>query len=183
MEKKTNLCEGKKYNSGWQVSLAQLTLTKKEGHGRDKQGVQLTLNEARRQFFAACNKYGDEARKLAVENLKESLQLFGAKGEGWVQGTEEEVAYDKDDEPVMQYCAIGAIHKANGQAEYLARLATNLAAGELFPGRAGISVEWTYGDEDSFQSDLPDVVSFNDDDMTKFPDVKLVFKRAIELLA
>lgn len=184
--------EGKKYDSSWSDTTVEVVPTKREGHGMDREIREAGLNEARRQFFSACAKYGPEARNLARINIQESLLLFGSKGQYWIKG-DEEVPDEEWNEELNEtvelpssFCAIGAIHKANGQAEHLARLAANLAAGELFPGRSGLeslNSHWDYEkDTTSYTVELPDVVAVNDDKKTRFADIKLVFKRAAELL-
>lgn len=184
MAKKDNLCEGKGYDTGWDCEGVETTPTKAAGNGAAKEVLQRGLNEARRQFYAACAKYGEDARKAAQENLRESLKLFGG-GKYWIKGEEEQENYDDDtgDELPSSYCAIGAIAKADGQAEHLARLAANLAAGELFPKRSNMHPRQNaWSGENIWRVELPDVVSVNDNDATRFADVKLIFKKAIELL-
>lgn len=183
---------GKNYSDSFAVNEATgLTSKKQMGHGLYRDLRNQTLALARKEFQDACESYGPKARNAAALNLRTSLTLFG-NGKFWVQEQEESDVYDQSGDEILGtgYCAIGAIHKADGQAEHLARLAADLAAGELFPKRA--MVEEDMVDEDSSDFDepsnitwtvpMPDVVAFNDNESTKFPEVRKVFQRALLLL-
>lgn len=181
----------KNYDDSWATQTVNIPSKKKGGHGLEKEVRAGVLKAALEEFTAAKKKYGKTAVRAAVQNLRKSLELFDG-GDGWTQGTEEEEVSEENDRPVMAYCAIGAIHKADGQAEHLARLAVDLAAGQLFPTRAcsghdllDPDIDWEKdpeGKNPTYEMYLPDVVSFNDDDATKFKDVRKVFLRGIDLL-
>lgn len=181
-----NGLEQKTYSASWSKSSHRILDTSTTKLKSKKLSARtIGLNEARREFYSLCLKYGAQARELAAANLKESLKLF-RDGKGWIKGNEK-----KYNNGQISFCAIGAIHQANGKAEHLARLAADLASGELFPERTLVvtnatNTEYTtglgYTSVPCVNVELPNVVRFNDAESTEFKDVKLVFKRAIALL-
>lgn len=65
--------------------------------------------------------------KQAVKCLEEALELFGPKGKYWVKEEETGEMEDSKGNTFETYCAIGALHKADGPGEKLAFVALGTA--------------------------------------------------------
>ena len=124
-------------------------------------------------------------RKQAVKCLEESLGLFGPKGENWIQKDEKSNRTDKEGKVIDTYCAIGAVHEADGPGEALASAALGLALGLVLD--AIDMAEYT-GDYSSDGTDFLRekaegyIPSVNDDQMTNFTTISKGFKLAIKKL-
>ena len=89
--------------------------------------------------------------KAGILTLQQALKILGPKGEHWIKRSYHNAAETK-------FCALGAIHKANGLGEYI----------------AGEALENTVPDFD--------VPTYNDSSSRKFPEIRKKFLEAIKLL-
>lgn len=143
--------------------------------------------------------------KAAIKTLNESLELFGPKGQYWIQADE----HGEDEDGNDTFCAIGAISHADGPGEELALIAVGAAMDVItYEEDADILQEVIdsinvrtfdtpeaikeYIDEEYARrlndiSQLSEnardnIPSFNDRNSTRFADIKRCFSLAIKKL-
>lgn len=110
-------------------------------------------------------------KKGTLRTLDAIRELFGPKGEYWIQGEEEREETGRDGRDIVKYCLIGAAHKANGPYEGYAEAALALAMAE----ELGIEVDEVFDTEDT-------IVNGNDEYDRKFGTIAKVIRNAKKLV-
>jgi hypothetical protein len=116
----------------------------------------------------------DEQKAQALENLREAREILSDK-RAWTKGTLRRLNPDAEKElgvPAYQYCAIGAINKANHSRAHInnAKRVLAIALRTLFPRRVRAN-----------QPAESRIINFNDGGRTKHEQLLRAFDTAIEL--